>query len=146
MANISLKRPNYVVADLDRALALYRDIIGFELTFTKDSDSSSYSYPTFGFDPDAKLRFAVLSTPDQPNVFALTELKGQDLAPITAPRNHAIVVNVEDFDGVQGKIQAAGYHMFEEAKLLTQAGTTGREQGFLDADGHMVLIYKMDSQ
>ena len=97
-----------------------------------------------GFNPDATLRFAVLSTPTQENVFALTELKGQPLPPITAPRNHAIVINVDDYDGTRQKIIDAGHTVFEEGKLLTQKGASGREQGFLDADGHMVLIYKMD--
>lgn len=144
MPDIILKRPNFVVADLDRALALYRDILGFSVTFIKTSDKSSYSYPTFAFGKSADLRFAILSTPTQPEIFALTELKGQPLPEPRAPRDHALVLKAADYDGLRQKLKDGGYRLLEEGRLQTHAGASGREQAFLDADGHTVLIYKLD--
>ena len=65
-AGVRLQRANFVVSDLDRALVMYRDVLGLEVTFIKDSEPDSYSYPVFRIDSRARLRFAVLSAPDQP--------------------------------------------------------------------------------
>lgn len=146
MSDIQLKRPNLVVADLERSLRLYRDLLGFQLKHMKTSEKTSYSYPTFNFARDASLRFAIFSTASQDGVLALTELKGQPLKTADAPRDHGIVIKVDDYDGLRAKLSAAGYRLLEEGKLTTHTGATGREQAFLDDDGHTVLIYKLDNQ
>jgi catechol 2,3-dioxygenase-like lactoylglutathione lyase family enzyme len=50
MANSpTFKRINLCVADLNRSLAIYRDILGFTIDYQKDSKEDSYSYPVFTF-------------------------------------------------------------------------------------------------
>ncbi|WND03484.1 VOC family protein [Temperatibacter marinus] len=139
--HVRFQRPNYVVTDLDRALTVYRDILGLEIAFTKNSEKTSYSYEVFQIDPAADMRFAVLSTQTQTNVMALTELKGIELPEVPLPSRSAIVLECEDFDGVMNNARAAGLKVFDESRLETKDGRIGRELGFLDYDGNLIVIY-----
>ena len=142
MSNPSLRfqRANFVVRDIDRSLAFYRDVLGFQVAFVKDSPEDSYSYPVFEIDRSHKLRFAVLSTETQVRVMALTEVPA-DLDPVPVPRRSAIVLDVSDVDAVIAGSKAAGCTVHEEGELLTHDGRRGREVGILDYDGNLVVIY-----
>ena len=139
MSNPRFQRATYLVADLERSLKFYRDILGFEVAFIKESGSDSYSYDVFEIPRDQKIRFAVLSTADQPRVMALTEIG--DLREPRMPRRAAIVVETPDIDGVVGKCADAGIQVHREEHLVTQDGREGREVGLVDPDGNLVLIY-----
>ena len=141
---LRLQRPNLVVADLDRALRVYRDILGFRVDFIKDSEPDSYSYPVFEIPRAAKLRFAVLSANDeQPRSLALTEIRGVDVPGPELPRRNALVLNIETIDEVLAALRAEGLHIYPEERLETQDGRIGREIGFVDHDGHLVVIYRI---
>jgi len=139
---LRLQRPNLVVADLERSLRLYRDILGFRVDFIKDSPDDSYSYPVFEIPSHAPLRFAVLSANDeQPRSLALTEVRGVDLPPSPPPRRNALVLNIETIDEVLAALADDGMHVYPDERLETQDGRIGREIGFVDHDGHLVVIY-----
>ena len=140
MSDIRFQRANFLVADLERSLGFYRDILGFEIAFIKESERDSYSYPVFEIPADRALRFAVLNTATQPRVMALTEVAG-DLPPVPHPRRCAIVVEAPDFDGVVNAARAAGLQVYEEEHLVTQDGREGREVGIVDFDDNLVVIY-----
>ena len=134
------QRANYVVRDIDRSLGFYRDALGFEVAFIKDSPADSYSYPVFEIDKDHALRFAVLSTDDQPRVMALTEVPAE-LDPTPMPRRAAIVVEVADVDAVVDHARSIGCRVYDEEVLLTHDGRQGREVGIVDFDGNLTVIY-----
>ena len=137
---VRLQRPTLLVADLERALTFWRDVLGFAVVFTKDSESASYSYTVFDIPRDAPLRFCVLGTSEQRNCLALSEVRG--LPPITAtPRRSAVVVECADFDHVVTESRALGLTVYPEEKLLTKDGRRGREIGILDFDGNLVAVY-----
>ena len=138
---VRFQRANFVVTNLDRSLALYRDALGLRLDFIKDSPDDSYSYDVFEIDRQQKIRFAVLSTESQVRVLALTELPGATLEPAPHPRRAAIVIEVGDVDGVVARATQAGCHVYREDKLITHDGRVGREVGFVDDDGNLVVIY-----
>ncbi|MDJ0928915.1 MAG: VOC family protein [Gammaproteobacteria bacterium] len=141
---LRLQRPNLVVADLDRSLRFYRDILGFTVDFTKDSDDASYSYPVFEIPRHAELRFCVLSAnQDQQRSLALTEITGIDLTDMPLPRRNALVLNIDAIDEVLDAARAEGLHVYEEERLETNDGRIGREIGIVDHDGHLVVIYKI---
>ena len=142
-APVRFQRSNYVVADLDRALAFYRDVLGLTLEFVKDSPDDSYSYTVFEIDSARPLRFAVLSAPDQPRVMALTEIGGGTLPDQALPRRAAIVLDIADVDAVVAGAQALGLKVYPEDQLQTHDGRVGREVGIVDADGNLVVIYKI---
>ncbi len=140
-----LQRPNLIVADLDRALSLYQGILGFRVEFIKGPEPDSYSYPVFSIPQEAVLRFCVLSANDeQPRSLSLTEITGIELPPMPVPRRNALVLRVEAYDKVRVAVQDAGLRMFPEEILKTNDGRVGRETAFLDHDGHVVLIYRID--
>lgn len=140
MSELRFQRANFLVSDLDQALGFYRDILGFELAFCKDSPRDSYSYDVFEIPRDRTMRFAVLSTYRQPRVMALTEIQGPvDRA--QTPRRSAIVLECPNIDAVVKASNEAGLTVYPEEHLVTQDGREGREVGIVDADGNLVVLY-----
>lgn len=143
----TFKRINLCVADLERSLAIYRDIMGFTVDYQKDSKEDSYSYPVFTFPKEAKLRFATLNTATQERTMALTEVKGIDLPQMPVPRMVAAVINCTAFDEVLEKVAAAGLEVVPPQHLPDLDGNPkGRESAFIDPDGHLIVIYKLNDQ
>ncbi len=142
---VHFQRGNHVVSDLDRALTFYCGILGMSLEFRKESAADSYSYPVFEIPPAARLRFAVLNTPTQPRVMALTEITGVPLPPPPIPRRSAIVLQIPEIDRVVAASRAAGLQVYPESVLLTNDGRTGREVGIVDFDGNLLLIYHISA-
>jgi len=137
---LRFQRSNFVVADIDRALKFYRDILGFDVIFTKDSPEDSYSYDVFAISKTNKMRFAVLGTDGQPNIMALTEVP--DAEPIkSTPRRSAIILEIVEIDRVVEQSKALGLTVYPEDKLITKDGREGREIGIVDVDGNLVVIY-----
>ena len=143
MSGIRFQRGNHVVADLDRALTFYRDVLGFDVTFTLPPNPDSYSYACFDIARDAVMRFCVLSTDTQERVMALTEIKGVTIAPLPHPRRSAIVLEIDDPDAVVAGAQALGLHVYDEEVLRTKDGRLGREIGIVDHDDNLIVIYKI---
>lgn len=139
---LRFQRANFVVRDIERSLALYRDVLGFEVAFIKDSPDDSYSYPVFEIDRSVALRFAVLNTADQVRVMALTEVPAE-LDAVPHPRRSAIVLEVGDVDAVIDGARAAGCHVYDEEELHTHDGRVGREVGIVDVDDNLVVIYNI---
>jgi catechol 2,3-dioxygenase-like lactoylglutathione lyase family enzyme len=140
---LRFQRANFVVRDLDRALKLYRDVLGFEVAFTQGHNPESYSFPVFDVPNHAKLRFCVLSTASQERVMALTEITGAELSPVPHPRRGAIVLEVGDPHAVAAAARSAGATVCEEGELLTQDGRKGREIGIVDFDDNLIVIYSI---
>jgi catechol 2,3-dioxygenase-like lactoylglutathione lyase family enzyme len=143
MAGVRFQRGNHVVADLDRALTFYRDVLGFDVTFTLPPNPDSYSYPVFAVPREAVMRFCVLSTTSQERVMALTEVTGIPLPPVPHPRRSAIVLEVTDPDAVMAGARALGLTVHDEAVLKTKDGRLGREIGIVDFDDQLVVIYSI---
>jgi len=141
MSGVRFQRGNHVVADLDRALTFYRDVLGFEVTFVLPDRPDSYSRPVFDIPDEARLQFCVLSTGTQERVMALTEITGIALAPVPHPRRSAIVLEIDDPDAVVAGSRALGLTVHPEEVLLTKDGRRGREIGIVDFDDNLIVIY-----
>jgi len=140
----NFKRVTFVVADMDRALQIYRDILGFTLDGIMDSSHASYSYPVFKIDPEAELRFATLSAgPEQVRTMALTEIKGMDLPKPGVPFMTASVIRVDDLDGAFEKLEALGLETVEPTIAERPGEFKFKEGAFIDFDGHLVVLYQM---
>jgi catechol 2,3-dioxygenase-like lactoylglutathione lyase family enzyme len=142
-SGLRFQRANFVVADLDRALGLYRDVLGFEVSFILDHNPDSYSFPVFEIPAEARLRFCVLSTASQERVMALTEISGVEVDPTPHPRRSAIVLEVDDPDAVVAAARSAGASAYDEGELVTKDGRRGREIGIVDFDDNLIVIYKI---
>ncbi len=143
-ASVSFKRMNLVISDLDRALRVYRDCLGLVIENIKDSDAASYSYTVFEFPREAKIRFATLDAPGQKRTFALTEVTGVTLPPPPVPRLTAAVIQVDGFDDAIARLKDEGVKIYPEGVLKDEHGKPkGRELGFVDHDGHLIVIYRL---
>jgi catechol 2,3-dioxygenase-like lactoylglutathione lyase family enzyme len=138
---LRLQRANFVVADIDRALKFYRDVLGFEVAYRLGHNPNSYSFPVFDIPREAEIGFAVLSAPGQPRVMALTEVKNHPLRAVPRPRRSAVVIEVADPDAVVAGAKKLGLRVYDEEVLKTQDGRTGREIGVVDYDDNLVVVY-----
>ena len=140
---VRFQRANFLVRNLETAYRFYCGVLGMSLTFEKDSEPDSYSYPVFGIDPAHVMRFAILSTPSQPRVMALTEVQDDNLGQNPTPRRAAIVLDIADIDREVEASRDLGLTVYHEDLLVTHDGREGREVGILDADGNLVVIYHL---
>ena len=138
------QRANYLVSNKERALLLYRDILGMSLDFMKVSEKDSYSYDVFNIDETIAIEFALLSYQDQPRVMALTILGDGNLEKNPLPRRAAICIEVDDVDDAVSKCNENGFHCYGEDHLITHDGREGKEVGILDDDGNLIVIYKIE--
>ncbi len=137
------KRPNLVVADIDRSLTIYRDILGFSGNNIQDSSADSFSYPVFNIPLEATLRFITLGEPSEARTMALTEVTGITMAELpNAPHRTAHVIGVEDLSGKIDQIQALGLET-TESKIAGGSEFRFIEQAFTDFDGHLIVLYEI---
>ncbi len=136
---LRFQRANYLVANMDRALVFYRDVLGFEVAFVEEPRPVSYSHEVFGIGQQTMVGFAALSAPGQPRVLALTEVP--NLVAQATPRRAAIVLESDDIDAVLARAKAHGFKVFHEEVLHTHDGRVGREVGLLDADDNLTVLY-----
>jgi len=141
-----VQRTTLIVANLERAFALYRDVLGFEIAYIKESLPTSYSYPTFDIPPGARLRFATLNAgPAQPRVLGLTEVTGVELPPPPVIRAAALVLEIHGLRELEPRIAAVpGVRLLPAAELNTQDGRRGRETALWDSDGHVIVLYEIE--
>lgn len=138
-----LKRVNFLVADLERSLALYRDVLGFELFAITESRPTSYSYPVFRLPPEAKLRFATLNSATEVRAFAITEVRGIELPRPAGPFTAAPVLRVVDLAGKVARLRDLGAEVVDPVESVTSDGDRFVEAAFVDPDGHLVVIYEL---
>ena len=140
----NFKRVTLVVADMERALQVYRDVLGFQLDGIMDSTEASYSYPVFKIDPAAKLRFATLSAgKEQIRTMALTEVTGIELPKPGTPFVTATVIRVDDLDETMARLEALGLDTVPPKIAERKGEFRFKEQAFVDFDGHLVVLYQM---
>jgi catechol 2,3-dioxygenase-like lactoylglutathione lyase family enzyme len=138
------KRATLVVADLERSLQIYRDILGFDLDGISTSSDESYSYPVFRIDPQAKIRFATLSAgSEQVRTLALTEVTGVELPKPGVPLMSAVVIRVDDLAGTMERIEKLGLEINEPKTAGRPGEFSFVEQAFVDFDGHLVVLYQI---
>lgn len=139
-----IRRPTLVVSDMDASLTLYRDILGFRLGSLKEDPKDSYVFEAFNIPIEATAMHATLDSDNEKRTLSLVEYKG--LARIDAQstvRRGAILVNANGrFGDIKDQLEEGGYTLLSPHKL----GPNGIEMGFLDPDGHLIVIYQMNFQ
>lgn len=138
-----VKRPNLVVADIQRSLKIYRDILGLDASDISTSSPTSYSYPVFNIPEGAPIRGVSLHEPGEQRVLALTELASLDLPqPPDGPHMSAVVIGVNDLPGIFEQITALGLKT-TEPKIAGGVDFRFVEQAFVDFDGHLIVLYEV---
>ncbi|NET35747.1 MAG: VOC family protein [Cyanothece sp. SIO1E1] len=141
-AGLHVKRPCLLVADLERSLKLYRDILGFTLDYMSAADPESYLYKVFQIPAQAQLTFAALNTEHEIRAIALTEVKGVPLPPLPLPHRVGIVIQVNDVSAVIAQMIKLGLTIVEPSFFTAPPNLSFTEQGFYDFDGHLIVLYE----
>ncbi len=145
-SRLHLKRPCLLVQDLERSLSLYRDCLGFQLDYVGKADPDSYLYPVFRLPVTAELRFAALSTDQEPRALALTEVKGSTLPSPTMPYRAATVIRVPSLVDTLPKLQTLGLIPIKASSFSTPPNLKFTEQAVCDFDGHLLVLYEVQQQ
>ena len=140
-------RVNIVVSDMERALRLYRDILGFRMDILKDSPPTSFSYPLFNVDKDVQLRRAFLSGGNkQPWTIALTEVDGiEPYAPPSPFRAAMVIEATGSVEELQTKLEAEGIMVDADQELDAGTFAARRDFSFTDHDGHGFVVFVMST-
>jgi hypothetical protein len=138
------KRQLYVVTDMERALTLWRDVMGLQPGAITISGPNSYSREVFNIPLSAAMRFCTLSAgPAQVRTLALLEVRGVALPPKTGIRTTGAVINANGrLNKIIASARGMGLTIFEPRVLESATQGRGTEQGFLDWDGNVIVLYE----
>ncbi len=139
----AFKRTALMVADIDRALTLYRDALGLTVDEITRSSPESFGYATFKVPPAARFRFAALTAGAQVRTLGLAEVQGIELPALPAPHRSAVVFRVPDMAAAVAQIKALGLELGPSNIDVTSDGVHFVEQPLVDFDGHLVLLYQL---
>ncbi|MEO0412221.1 MAG: VOC family protein [Pseudomonadota bacterium] len=138
-----VKRPNLVVADMERSLSVYRDILGLEASPVRSGSKESFSYRVFNVPQEADLRFVSFHEPGEERVFNLTEVTGIALPPVpSAPYMSTIVIGITELEAKFAKLEAMGLTV-TRTQIADGADFRFIEQAFVDPDGHLIVCYEV---
>jgi catechol 2,3-dioxygenase-like lactoylglutathione lyase family enzyme/uncharacterized protein (DUF1330 family) len=135
----NMRRTTLVVANLDRALALYRDVFAFEANAPRHLASGASARMIFNIPGDEPVRFVSLDAGD-----AQREMLGLIEVPSYRPqrdgvRSAAVVIKVPVLlETILRRVTAAGATLMRP----TMAGPN-KEQALLDADGNLIVLYEL---
>lgn len=138
------KRATILTTDLERSLTFYRDLMGLKVEVQMPLKPTSYAYVMFNIDSKAVMRMAMLSSDTQQRTLAIIEVKGAPINIPTSPRPHSMVLASPDLPGMAARARERGLTVFKELELTTVDGRKGKEQGMLDPDGHLVILYQLN--
>jgi hypothetical protein len=129
---------------MERALTLWRDVIGFQPGEITVSGENSYSREVFNVPQGVRMRFVTLSAgPSQVRTLALLEVPKEHVPPKKGVRMTAAVIDARGrLDEIAAKAKAMGLTVFSRRDLPSQTQGIGVEQGFLDWDGNVVVLYQ----
>lgn len=137
------------VADLDRSLAFYQGLLGFELII-RQVRAEAYVGEIVGY-PGVELHLAHLQPPGTSTRIELTEYRGVERAPVdTSTANpgtaHTCYV-VDDVDAVHAALLAAGVAAVSRHVVAPTAGIAlgGKVVYVQDPDGVRVELLQLPS-
>jgi catechol 2,3-dioxygenase-like lactoylglutathione lyase family enzyme len=133
-------RSNFIVADLERAFRVYRDIIGFKVDVI--APAGTFMGDVLNIPPEAKVRIAFLSSgKGEFGNIGMTEIKGVDLPRDSGIRSSVLIVEVQrDLQTIFDQLKAEGC---EVEKIYELSNPSRREIPFTDLDGHRVILMRL---
>jgi lactoylglutathione lyase len=133
----------FQVADLERSVAFYRDILGFEIVFAWNPQAD-YIRELVGY-PDADIHAAILRLPGSDVFLELLEYRNVERSPIDTrtanPGTAHIAFFVDDLDSLYADLTARGVRSVS-APVTPTIGPNegGRAVYMIDPDGIRVEL------
>ncbi len=143
--SVTIRRASMVVSDLDRALTLWRDVLGMSVHSINPVNKDSLSYDLFNVPQEATMRFANLNSRDRIRAYGLLEVKGIELPPASGIRRIGPLINTHGrWAEIKPQLTEMGITLIREKQLTTAEGALGVETGFVDWDGNLVIVYELE--
>ncbi len=137
---VTIRRPTLMVRNMDRALALYRDILGLRVGRLNQDAPESYVFTIFNIPVGTIVHHATLDTDKAERVLSLIEVKTMPPQRGRAGlRTSAILVNANGrLAEIRKRLITGGYKVLPNHSLAPN----GTEFGLIDADGHLIALYE----
>jgi catechol 2,3-dioxygenase-like lactoylglutathione lyase family enzyme len=137
----------YQIADLERSLAFYRDLLGFELVWER-VNSEEYVRKIVG-QPEAVLHQAMLRFPGSDHLLELIDYRGVERTPVdTNPVNPGtahICLLVRDLPAYYDHLVANGVASVSEPVAVTSGPNAGRLAVYMiDPDGFRLELLDVE--
>jgi catechol 2,3-dioxygenase-like lactoylglutathione lyase family enzyme len=137
----TILRPHHTgiqVADLERSVAFYRDILGFELVF-QWNPRAEYIRTIVGY-PGADIHAAILRMPGSDTFLEILEYRNVERTPVDTrtgnPGTAHIAFFTDDCDGLYAELTAKGVRSVSEPVTPTIGPNKGgRAVYMIDPDG-----------
>ena len=128
MGIIGVEHTCYTVIDMQRTLAFYRDLLGFEILHDRLAVTNSYFRKIIGF-PDSVVHAVYMRIPGTDHCLELFEYKHprgtpQNLTPNNPGSSHIAYV-VDDLRAFYPKLKAAGVKFISEPIYLDEGPNKG---------------------
>lgn len=139
MSVVAMNHTSFTVSDLERSIAFYRDVLGFELLRTIRRRQPWIAEMT-GF-PGADLKIGVLQLGDREHLLELIEyVSPPGTRPHRVPTNDVgaahVSFSVTDIDAVHRRLADAGVEFLSPPITITEQPSAGaRAAYFRDPDG-----------
>jgi glyoxylase I family protein len=146
---ISADHTGITVSDLERSLAFWRDVLGFEFSHTAHQKGELAQEIT-GIE-GAELKLAVLKAPGGHKIELLEYLapadrKRANLRPCDVGSLHVALL-VEDLDGVLAQIAGSGWKAAGKPQTLTRGPNAGKRVVYVrDPDGITIELMQVAKQ
>jgi len=133
----------FQVADLERSVGFYRDLLGFEVMWER-VNTEPYVRQIVGY-PEAELHQALLRVPGSDHYLELIDYRGVERTPVdTSPPNPGtahICLLVDDIWALYETLRAAGTESVDEPVRVTSGANEGRFAVYMiDPDGFRVEL------
>jgi catechol 2,3-dioxygenase-like lactoylglutathione lyase family enzyme len=147
---LRLKRAHLIVADLDRSVAFYRDVIGLKVRSVDtaySTDPKSLAYPVFAIPQGAKRRSALFDTTSEIRGLTIEEVRGVPIRFRDRPRASALLFETDDLIGIHARATAAGAKIVQPdlGEIAPRGGAPGlryMEFAVIDPDGHAIAFFQ----
>lgn len=149
MGIIGAHHTSFTVADTERSIRFYRDLLGFELILDRPEVTLEYFRTIIGF-PDAVVHNAVLRIPGTNHLLELNGYKHprgtpQNLTPNNPGSSH-ICYLVDDLQALYEKLKAAGVEFISMPTYLDQGPNAGGWALYMkDPDGIVIELLQLAS-
>ena len=143
----SFKRAVFIVSDLDRSVALWRDVFGFEANPVNDlTGADSYVFELMNIPASSVARTVSFNAGDaQVRTMLLLEVPGIPPLPGEDVHRATVVINAKGrFEEIMAAVTALDLQVKSANRFVTADGDAAVEQGFVDWDGNLVLVYEID--
>ena len=143
---IAADHTGITVSNLERSLAFWRDILGFE--FSHESHQTGERVEQITGVKGAELKLAVLKTPTGHKIelleyFATADRKRVDLRPCDVGHVHVALI-VDDLDAVLERVAASGWKAAGKPQALTSGPNAGKRVVYVfDPDGTTIEFMQM---